>query len=103
MFYIITMRVFCAGYTTVAGLRRGAAGFRNESESEEAASRFVRAVYTARLIEIAEVRLPVWPEEAVRFGRQEKSISYQIVMEERMKWPYVWILWKWDYPDREDA
>lgn len=72
MFYIITMRVFCAGFTTVVSLRRGAAGFRNKSESEEAASRFVRAVYTARLIEIAEVRLPVWPEEAVRFGRQEK-------------------------------
>lgn len=44
MFYIITMRVFCVGFTTVVSLRRGAAGFRNKSESEE----------------------------AVRFGRQEK-------------------------------
>ena len=79
MFYIITMRVFCAGFTTVVSLRRGAAGFRNKSESEEAASRFVRAVYTARLIEIAEIRLPVWPEEAVRFGRQKKVFLNQIV------------------------
>lgn len=77
MFYIITMRVFCAGFTTVVSLRRGAAGFRNKSESEEAASRFVRAV--CRLIEIAEIRLPVWPEEAVRFGRQKKVFLNQIV------------------------
>ena len=79
MFYIITMRVFCAGFTTVVSLRRGAAGFRNKSQSEEAASRFVRAVCTARLIEIAEIRLPVWPEEAVRFGRQKKVFLNQIV------------------------
>lgn len=103
MFYVITMRVFCAGFTTVVSLRRGAAGFRNKSESEEAASRFVRAVCTARLIEIAEIRLPVWPEEAVRFGRQKKVFLTSDSMKERMKWPYVWILWKWDYPDRENA
>lgn len=60
------------GFTTAVILIRGAAGFRNESESGEAASRFVRAVYTARLIEIVEVLLPVRAEEALRFGRQEK-------------------------------
>lgn len=64
--------LLCTGFTSVVLRRRRAAGFRNESESEEAASRFVRAVYTARLIEIVEVMLPVRAEETVRFGRQEK-------------------------------
>lgn len=57
MCYIIPCVLFCAGFTAVVGFEKRTAGFRNESESEEAASRFVRAVYTARLIEIAEVRL----------------------------------------------
>lgn len=64
--------LLCTGFTSVVIRRRRAAGFRNESESEEAASRFVRAVYTARLIEIVEVMLPVRAKETVRFGRQEK-------------------------------